>query len=440
MSSTASATLETITCASCGTSLSADAEQCPECGRLLHPAKARITLAIVIFLILAGFALTQSIVLGHRDKEQALARNWFQRGERAMQAGYPSVATEDYRTAIYYDRLQDNYRLRLAESLLEQAPANDPRSPFITEARSHLIALWDQQPANGEVNLDLARLYAKEGEQEQAERFYRNAINGVWKDDPLQQRIATRFELIHYMLAHHQNQQAEAELIALQADSPPDVANRIQLANLLLQVNEPTRALSVYEAVLHTDPDNLDALSGAGRASLQVGDYQEAEQFLSSASQHEGPNAPVHQWYELARQVARTAPGLRGLSVSERAARTAAAYRAANDRLTACATKNGFSFPAPSSEEKAGQPAMPANVHAPAPTIAPPALMNLYNRSQQLKPQATDAALRQNPDAIEPTMDFVFNVERTTQAICPVTTSLDQALLLLAEHEGENEQ
>jgi hypothetical protein len=55
----------------------------------------------------------------------------------------------------------------------------------------------------------------------------------------------------------------------------------------------------------------------------------------------------------------------------------------------------------------------------------------------QKQASATDAALRRNPDALEPTMQYVFEVERTAASICPTMDLTDRALLTLAQNESE---
>jgi predicted Zn-dependent protease len=144
-------------------------------------------LAVTLVLIIAGFVFTQYFVNLHRQMESDLAVRWFTRGEQAMQAQLPAAAAEDYRNALSYDPDNRQYRLRLAQALLAANRWN--------EARAHLTSLWEEEPADGEVNLTLARLNAQRGDYSNTIRYYGNAINGVWNDDPRKRRIATRFEL-----------------------------------------------------------------------------------------------------------------------------------------------------------------------------------------------------------------------------------------------------
>src|SRR5579871_4328463 len=142
-------------CQHCGAEVPSESGHCPSCGRLQRERSTRITLAITLLLVLAGVILTGWFVSLHRRTELALAQRWFARGEQAMQAQLYKFAAEAYRTALNYDRENDQYRLRLAQALLA-----DNR---LAEAHAHLISLWAEEPANGEVNLTLARLESRRG-------------------------------------------------------------------------------------------------------------------------------------------------------------------------------------------------------------------------------------------------------------------------------------
>jgi tetratricopeptide (TPR) repeat protein len=423
-------------CYACGFEAPADAEQCPSCHQPLQPGSVRLPLIIVVLLIVAVFALTQYFVKLHRQTEADLAQRWFQRGVQAMQAHNPQGAADGFRTALTYDRDNPQYRLRLAEALLE--------SNHLNEARAHLSSLWDEEPADGEVNLQLARLYAKRNGPTEAVRYYRNAINGVWNGTPVDQREAARFELIHYLIQRHDAAQARAELVALQADEPRDVPDQLRLAALFLELGELSRAVEVYKEILANDQANVPALTGLGEALLQIGDYPGAERALASAVDHNPNSAEARQQLELARQLLRVSPALRNLSFAERVRRVSAAYDTAWKRLTSCAAQ-GYNPPAAatraSSQANSTNPATgnaqaagSLAVHSPMPAD----LEVLYTTGLQMADEASERSLQKNPDSLEPVMQYVFQVERATQPVCPSLSLSDQALLLLAQGENES--
>ncbi len=360
-----------------------------------------------------------------------LAQRWFTRGEQAMQARIPAVAADDYRTALIYDPENRQYRLHLAQALLAANRLN--------EAKAHLISLWEQEPADGEVNLTLARLHTRRGDYAEAQRYYANAINGVWDEEPRQQRIATRFELVRYLLGQHDLSRARAELLALQADGPSDEASQLQLGQLLLQINEPSHAIDAFDSILSDDPKNAQAWLGKGLASLQLGRYDDAEHALARAVEYDPKSVEAQQQLELLREVLRLDALREDLSLAERTQRVAEAFRIALKRLSDCAAQQGYSLKGQESATRirSGRERNPECGFKPGPTISPPGdLQMLYTSGLQKEAEATEAALRKNPDSLEPTMQYVFEVERTTAPICRNMQVADHALLTLAQHES----
>ena len=423
MSVVSSSAPTTIRCHACGAEFHQGVERCPSCGRVVTTRSARIVLALTLLLIIAGFAFTQYFVALHRATQSSLAVRWYTRGEQAMQASLPAVAADDYRTALTYDPANQQYRLRLAQALLAANRLN--------EARAHLISLWEEEPADGEINLTLARLHARRGERAKAVRYYGNAINGVWNEKPRARRIATRFELVYYLMQQNQRPQAEAESVALQADGPTDPADQLRLGSLLLQLNEPARAIDAYNAVLARDPGNAQAWLGKGQASLALASYAEAEHAISNALEHDAKLEDARRQLELVRELLRLDSALRGLSLADRSRRVAEAFQVAFQRLNHCAAEQGYRFadhnPAP----------QPPNGNGATPAAAPAPLQSLYATGMQKQPVATERALRKDPDALEPTMQYVFAVERATAPLCPQMEVADRALLTLAQHENE---
>ncbi len=415
-----------ISCSNCGTEFPQNIGRCPGCGHIPSTRSSQIVLAATLLLIVAGFALTQYLVNVHRDTESSLATRWFTRGEQAMQANMPAVAADCYRTALSYDPENTQYRLHLAQALLA-----DNR---LAEARAHLGSLWEEEPADGEVNLTLARLYVKRGDYTKAVRYYSNAINGVWSEEPRGHRIATRFELANYLLQQQKLPQAEAELVALQADGPSAPADQLLLGNLLLQVDEPQRAIQAFDAVLQREPDSAQAWLGKAHASLVLADYKEAEHAISMAVDRDPNLDEARQQLEVVRELVRLDPALQGLSLAERSQRTAEAFQFALRRINACAAQQGIALTSQSSSPASAQSAGSAlSANSPAADE----LQRLYAAGTQKQSSATEPALRKNPDALEPTMQFVFDVEKATASICAVTDKSDRALLLLARHESE---
>lgn len=434
MSASTDTSLAVTRCQECETEIPQGVDCCPACGRAVSAGISRIVLTVTILMIFCGFAFTQYVVNLRRTTESSLAVRWFVRGGQAMQANLPVAAAEDYRTALTFDRENRQYRLRLAQALLAANRLN--------EARAHLLSLWEQEPADGEANLTLARLFSRRGNRAEAVRYYSSAINGVWNEEPHSRRIAVRFELVRYLMAQNQLAQSRAELMGLQADGPLDLADQLLLGRLLLQVNEAKRATQAYDGVLATDPGNREALLGKGQALLASGEYKEAERSFAKVEDKNIKQANADQQLQLVREVLRLDPSLRGLSVAERAKRVSEAFALAQERLSSCGKQHALDFSAQpitnlSQADKATVPTVPTETDLSAPTSD---LQMLYSSGVQKQKAATEPALRKDPDVLEPTMQYVFDVERSTAAVCPTIDLSNSALLILAQHESETVQ
>jgi tetratricopeptide (TPR) repeat protein len=402
-----------INCTRCGQPMPEDAYWCPSCGKLNATMRVRIVFVLIALTVIVGFAVTKWYVSYLRNLESALAQRWYTRGEEAIAKNYPSVAVDDYRNALAYDSGNQQYRLRLAEALV--------REDRLAEARANLLGLWSQHPADARVNLDLARLYAEQNKPDLAVRYYRAAIDGLWAEDPLRQRMEARFELVHYLMQQSDKSRATAELITIEAEAPDDAATLMKTGGLLLELGENTRAGRSYDAVLKQNPTDVAALSGAGRAALAIGDYPEAVRRLTVASELSGNDAQSSAFDQLslAREALNVDPYLRNLTMAERARRVASAFGWAMDRLKACASRENVAL---GSE---------------TPAAAPDPLQLLYNSGLQRQPAASAAALRKTPDAMAPTMDFVLQIMRATEKTCPIDSMPERALQLIADHEAE---
>ncbi len=427
-----------VRCVRCGRVMPDGSYWCPSCGKLNASPRARIVFILFVIAIIAGVGLTKWYVSYLRNLESSLAQRWFTRGEEAIARNYPSVAIDDYRNALGYDGTNRQYRLKLAEALVKEGR--------LAEARAYLLSLWSQDPADAQVNVDLARLYAEENKPDLAVRYYRTAIDGIWGDNPLQHRTETRFELVQYLMQKGDHARATAELIAIQAESPEDPETQSKVGELLLRLGEYSRAAKSFDAVLKVNGDNVEALSGAGQAALALGDYRKAVGVFTVADNLAGAKAgsPQAEQLALAHEALEADPYLRNLTITQRANRVTAAFSLAMDRLRKCATEKNIPLTpeSPTAAPKKANPALPTKqngyaAQAVPSAAAPNSLQLLYDSGLQKQPSATAQALRRNPDAISPTMDFVFEVLHATEDICPLETTEERALQLIARHESE---
>ena len=76
--------------------------------------------------------------------------------------------------------------------------------------------------------------------------------------------------------ANKQYDEAVKDIKLLAANDPANELIQLQLGALYNAMEEPRRALDIYDRVLRVDPENADALRGRGDAHLSLGQHKEA--------------------------------------------------------------------------------------------------------------------------------------------------------------------
>ena len=355
-----------------------------------------VLLAGLIVVIAAFFSVTTFASHVYHRKQEQFGLAWYTRGEAALQRAQPAEAVEDFRNALAYSRDNDVYRLRLAQALMA-----DHRPQ---EARSHLVSLWEKEPGDGTLNLELARLAVMWDDTRQAVRYYHAAIYGVWPDEPMTQRLRVRFELSKYLLRRNSPQDvkdAQAELIALAAELPPqDGAGQTRLGTLLMQAGLYTRALAAFRNALTDQPNLIPALKGAGEAAFRMGEYQTARHYLLPVVAQENKDEQSTELLNVAESVMKLDPFQRGLSSRERGRRAMRDFQLALSRAQKCAT----------------------------PTAD---LSSLLQQANLRKRTLRENVLARDPDAFDETMYLVFRLEKAAASCSPAALE-DKALGLLA--------
>jgi tetratricopeptide (TPR) repeat protein len=356
-----------------------------------------LLLAGLIVVIAAFFSVTTFAAHAYHLKQEQFGAVWFKRGEEVLKRSRPSEAVEDFRNALAYSRDNDLYRLRLAQALMA-----DHRPQ---EARAHLLSLWEKEPGDGTINLELARLAVMWGDTHQAVRYYHAAIYGVWLNEPRQHRWQIRFELSEYLLQRHTPQDvkdAQAELVALAAELPPqDAAAQTHLGTLLLEAGLYARSLAAFHNALTVQPNFMPALQGAGEAAFRMGEYQTARYYLLPIVAQKPKDKQSLELLNLSELVIKLDPFARGLPSRERARRAVHDFQVALARAQKCAS--------PAAD-----------------------LSSLLQQADSTKATIRERVLARNPDALEKTMDLVFKLEKAA-APCEPPGPKDTALGLLAQ-------
>ncbi len=396
-----------LACERCGEPLPTGDPDCPYCaGRRkipLHHNEAVIVTAVILVAVIL-WVITTFVTRAYAARQQVLAQRWFERGERDMKTGNLAWAVSELQSALTYSPDNFHYRLRLAEALASEG--------HVLQARGYLRALWDREPGNGTVNLELARLAAHSGNVAEAIRYYQGAIYGVWSENPPVRRRQTRIELIDFLLAHNAQQQAQSELIALAADLPREPTLILQVAGLMVRAGDLRRALEKYREVLGLEPNNAEALEGAGRTAFALRLYPEARDYLRRATAENGREPKLAGLLQTAELIFELDPYQPRLSLAEREGRTVKDFVQAGNRLQQCASMRSLNL-----DQAPGSNPLAAD----------------YADWTALNPQVTPRILHRHPEQLDSAMDLVFRIERDAAALCGDGAAADQALRLIEQ-------
>ena len=352
---------------------------------------------LVFFLAVAGLSRT------YHAQRDALGERWFSRGVADLGARHFDSAVTEFRAALLYSRDNYAYQLNLAAALIGLKRT--------TEANSYLVNLWERQPEDGVVNLELARIAAQRAQTKQALRYYHNAIYAVWPSDEEGKRRETRLELIEFLLSIQAKAEAQSELIALEENLGNDASLQEHVGDLFVRAQDYEHALDAYRMSLKSDRHNEAALAGAGLAAFELGHYPLAERYLQAAVSENSSDVQSGERLRTTELVLRMDPFRRQIAAADRDRIVMEAFAAAGKRLSSCATPKA-------SGAAAAQP-------------------SLADNWAKMKPQISGQGLRRNPDLVEKVMDLVFEIERQSSATCGTPAGTDLALLLIAKlHEG----
>ena len=283
---------------------------------------------VCLSLLAAGFfAFTFSVNRLYAEKRAHLSAYWFQQGQAELEQGQSQNAIPDLRTALLYSH-ESRYQFNLARAL---ASANR-----VPEARSYFLNLLEEEPGNGPINLELARLSARDNDTNQARRYFNGAIYGAWDSDPILKRQQVRQELISFLIGNDLKTQAHGELMSYTAEMPKTPNAQLWVARTFTKLGDDRNALDFFVAASQTNRRDVTALLGAGWAAFRLARYREAlEYFKGAESLHEDPS--TLQMIELVSSVIELNPFDSSISATERRHRLVLAMGIADERLKTCA-------------------------------------------------------------------------------------------------------
>ena len=300
-----------------------------EPGLRFYLSREPLILALLSALAVVSFLAVSGLSRIYHAQQQSLGNRWFTRGAADLKARHFELAVNEFRTALLYSRDNYDYQLDLAEALVGLKRTD--------EAYAYLINLWEREPENGLVDLELARIAAQRGETEQALRYYHNAIYAIWPGDQEVERRDARLELIEYLLSINAKTHAQSELIALAANLDDDPSLHARVADLFVQAQDYEHALAEYRLSLKLDRHNPAALAGAARAAFELGRYDLAQRYLEAAVAANPNDEQSAARLKTAELVLRMDPFRRQISVDQRNPIVIEAFAAAGERLKSCA-------------------------------------------------------------------------------------------------------
>jgi Tfp pilus assembly protein PilF len=286
-------------------------------------------LFLLILIVIATFFLARQVaaVQRHARVEESVALA--AQGQSALTAGHIDDAITAFRRAVVRNRDERQYAIALGDAL--------SRAGQLTAARDTLLAVRERTPDDPEVNLQLARIAARQGEVDTANRYYRNALYAPWPDDA--RALEARLELSTFLLDSGRPAQAAAEL-TMAADDPAATASTlVRTSELLLRANSLEQAFAGFRAALDKAPADAAALAGAGTAAFRLRQYAVAKRYLDAVPD----DTSVADMRALAGRVVAADPLAPRLGAGERRRRATANLMLVAGRLESC--RAGLSEP-----------------------------------------------------------------------------------------------
>jgi len=243
--------------------------------------------AFLVLLAVTGvlFAVTLFLFRSFSAHRAEIARQAGEDGRLALAQGRPRDAIADLRTALSYAPYERSYELLLAQALGE-----DGR---LDEAINYFLNLWESQPGDGFINLQLARLERKRNDLQKNDRqrngpqaainYYRASIFGSWNGDGVIHRRDVRLELANYLIEQKQFALAQTELLIASTNAPQLPGLHVTLGDALIRAQDETGAMKEYQRAILEDPTDAIAYERAGRLAYKNGDYAHARDWLEKA-------------------------------------------------------------------------------------------------------------------------------------------------------------
>jgi tetratricopeptide (TPR) repeat protein len=361
------------------------------------------TLAIVFLLMVLLFVATGFYTRSFNAERRARARMHFEIAKTLADYGYYEDALEQYRDALTYERDNVDYRLGLAVALY--------RLGSYQEAENYLTDIRANYPNRGMVNRLLARIAAHDGRVDEAISHYRNAIYGRWLQNPEQNRLRTRFELVELLEKSGEERQLMGELLDLLAEAPDNPETKSRIGWLFLKVGSAEQASKVFEDLTRANPQKAEFYVGRGKAEFDLGNFLTARTQFRRAIELEPADQEVRRLLELTNQISALDPTSRGTGLSTRYARSRTLVSRSLKLLEACTNPLGRTLAGP-----------------PAPL--PKSIQSLLEKARGIA--TGKAPQRTTEETVEANISLAQELWSTRAKLCP-NDEMDEALRQVLE-------
>jgi Tfp pilus assembly protein PilF len=374
---------------------------------VLHDGLAFLALLAITAVL---FGITLFLFRSFSTHRADLAHEAGDAGRTALAEGRPHDAIASLRTALSYSPNQRDYELMLAQALSQDGHPE--------QANNYFLNLWDAQPGDGFINLQLARLARQRNDRPDAVNYYRASIFGNWTGDGVIRRRDVRLELANYFIEQKELQLAQTELLIAVSNAPSIPELNVALGDALLRTGDQADALKEYQKAMIEDPRHAIAFEKAGRLAYQQGDYAHAREWLEkairesggqlgSAADSENDNSTLLKNSE---RLLALSPAL-ATNRADRITRLLNDRAIAKKRFDAC-TKQGLTTPP-----------LPVSMQA------------MTARWTSSANATTRAALLRDPANEDILSNLIDDTETLTAQLCGAPQGDDALLLVLAEHD-----
>ena len=268
----------------------------------------------------------------------ARAEQHYREARTLFDYGYYEDAVEHYGEALLAERNNFEYRSGLALALYY--------SKQYQEAENQFLELREREPTDATSNLLLARLARRDGRIDQAISAYRTAIYGRWPQNPEQNRLKTRFELLELLEIHGSAGQVIAELLTIMQEEPSNADLAKQVAALYLEFGAEEEAARVYRGLEERGVADADVLKGLGEAYFALDNFPLAHKYLEQAL-HIADDEEADRLHQLTDEIMALDPTTRALSANRRYSRSQQVLERSLAYVDYCVNPEGAEFVGP---------------------------------------------------------------------------------------------